>query len=85
MRETTEFALRSGTEVTDTQLIAGRRRRGEAPAVAPELFLGGNDALSHGVECLCGKRHRASDPGSPSATRTVALRAERPTSSTSKA
>ena len=38
-----------------------------------------------GSELLCGFPHRHSEPGSPSATRTVVCRAERPTSNTSSA
>ena len=37
-----------------------------------------------GEEILCGFLHRISPPGSPSATRTVVVRAERPTPRTSK-
>jgi hypothetical protein len=38
-----------------------------------------------GEEALCGTPHRTSTPGSPSATRTVVPRAERPTPNTSNA
>src|SRR5947209_4053241 len=49
MRERTEFALRSGTEVTD--ILADRWvTTSRCAGVAPALFLGGNDALPHGVE-----------------------------------
>ena len=69
------------SEVTVSRYVA--RRRAELGLDRVEVAV----PPSHepGEECLCGKPHSASAPGSQSATRTVARRAPRPWPSTTSA